>query len=232
MSKRRFIHTIGGVRDESFVPYERQRHIPVIVYSVVIALAVWGAFTLFTVDDQSPATAPAVPSHSKETTTTSGPDGASGRSGVVDGRKLFEDNCVTCHQSDGIGVANAVPPLAGSSFVTGPAEIPAGIVLMGLSGRLVVDGKTFDGRMPTFRNTLDNVEIARIVTYIRQAWGNDAGPMAPKEVAALRHRLAETPAPLKGAEDIASRLSSADSQATEAASDTHRPSADRPTSNR
>lgn len=201
MKKRRFITSIGGVRDDSFIPYERQRGIPVIVYSVVLALAVWGTFTLFTVSDE-----PATASAGTRSGTHSGATGASdtsGRAVLSPGRELFEENCATCHQEDGIGIRGAVPPLAGSPFVTGNADVPVGIVLMGLSGPLTVDGRTFDGRMPTFRNALNDEQIARIVSFIRQAWGNDAGAVSPERVAELRQRLADRSAPLEGEADIA-----------------------------
>lgn len=210
MKKKRRIESIAGVRDESFIPYETQKRIPWPVYSVVIALAAWGAFTLFTVGSDVPnadsptKTPPATAKSSSET--------------VSAGQSVFNTNCATCHQEDGIGLSGAVPPLAGSSFVTGNADIPVGIVLMGITGQLVVDGKTFNGRMPTFRNTLSDREIAAVITYIRQAWGNDADPVSAAKVAKMRQQLADETAPLDGNTGISALLASDQSSARQTSS--------------
>ncbi|MCL7743753.1 cytochrome c [Guyparkeria hydrothermalis] len=212
MSKKRRIESIAGVRDESFIPYETYKRIPWPVYSVVIALAAWGAFTLFNVDSDAPAVAN-TPTSEQTASREAGSGAAS------PGQAVFNANCATCHQEDGIGLSGAVPPLAGSSFVTGQADVTASIVLMGVSGQLVVKGETYNGRMPTFRKTLSDTEIAAVVTYIRQAWGNDAEPITASKVAKVRKRLADDTAPLDGNRGIAALLTADRSSSTGSSSD-------------
>ncbi|HTI67950.1 MAG TPA: cytochrome c [Caulobacteraceae bacterium] len=90
------------------------------------------------------------------------------------GARLFADNCAACHQPEGQGIAGAFPALAANSFVQGPAEAPLTVLLNGRGG------------MPTFRNDLSDEQIAGVLSYVRSAWGNKAGPVEPAAVAAAR----------------------------------------------
>ncbi|MFI9655067.1 cytochrome c [Guyparkeria sp. GHLCS8-2] len=208
MKKERRIESIAGVRDESFVPYEMRTRTPWPVYSIIIALAAWGAFTLFSVDSDAPNAAETPASVETGTAEDTSSD-------VSPGQQVFNANCATCHQEDGVGIAGAVPPLAGSSFVTGQADITTSIVLMGVSGQLVVKNNTFNGRMPTFRHTLSDREIAAVITYIRQAWGNSAEPITADTVATVRKRLADNPAPLDGGKGISALSGAGRSSSTD-----------------
>ena len=60
------------------------------------------------------------------------------------------------------------------------------ILLHGLKGRVTVKGETYDGNMPAFGARMSDEHIAAILTYIRSAWGNAAGPISPESVAATR----------------------------------------------
>jgi len=102
------------------------------------------------------------------------------------GRKLFTAQCVSCHQQSGEGVAGQYPPLVESPFVLEhPARLKR-IVLHGLKGPVTVKGATFNGNMPAFGPRLKDEHVAAVLTYIRQAWGNAAGPIPPESVAATR----------------------------------------------
>jgi mono/diheme cytochrome c family protein len=81
------------------------------------------------------------------------------------GKSLFEQNCAACHQADGKGIPGAFPNLAGNAYVQGDPKAVAGTVLNGRGG------------MPTFRAELSRAQIAEILTYVRSAWGNTAGPV-------------------------------------------------------
>jgi cytochrome c6 len=106
---------------------------------------------------------------------------ASGPALAAPGEALFMANCSACHQPSGKGIAGAFPALAGNPFVQGPATPVISTLL---------DGR---GGMPTFKGDLDDPMLAAVLTYIRSAWGNTAGPVAPDEVAAIRAGTAPPP---------------------------------------
>lgn len=110
------------------------------------------------------------------------------------GKKIFAANCQTCHQANGLGVPGQYPPLAGSEFVTGGSRRPGMIVLKGLQGPLTVKGQKYGSAvMQPWDKTLNDQKIADVLTYIRSEWGNNASPVTPEEVAALRKELANHP---------------------------------------
>lgn len=57
------------------------------------------------------------------------------------------------------------------------------VVLYGLSGKITVDGKPFDGQMPAWKGNLKDKELADVLTYIRSAWGNSGGPVSVSDLA-------------------------------------------------
>ena len=107
------------------------------------------------------------------------------------GKKIFLANCATCHQASGTGVAGQYPPLAGSEYVTGGTRRLGMILMKGLQGPLTVTGAQYGSAvMQPWEKTLTDVKIADVLTYIRSEWGNNAPPVAPEGVAALRKELA------------------------------------------
>jgi mono/diheme cytochrome c family protein len=111
---------------------------------------------------------------------------------VALGKKVFSNPtyCVQCHQATGLGLPGTYPPLAGSEWVNGPEARVISIVLYGLQGSVHVQGKTFAAAaMPSFGPSgfnLNDQQIAAVLTYVRQEWGNKSGPVAPEQVAAVR----------------------------------------------
>jgi nitrite reductase (NO-forming)/hydroxylamine reductase len=93
--------------------------------------------------------------------------------------------CISCHQADGKGMANAFPPLAGSDYLKADRNRAIRAVLHGLSGKITVNGKPYDSIMPPMPQ-LSNVEIANILTYVLNSWGNSGGEIMPAQVAAIR----------------------------------------------
>ncbi len=89
---------------------------------------------------------------------------------MVNGKILYEANCAACHQRAGEGLAGAFPPLANSDYLMAREDKGAGIILHGLTGEIVVNGTKYDGVMPQMQ--LNDDEIASILTYIRNSWGN------------------------------------------------------------
>ncbi|WP_245933205.1 c-type cytochrome [Caballeronia novacaledonica] len=114
------------------------------------------------------------------------------RTGDVErpGAGLYESACARCHRSDGAGVAQKYPRLAGNPAVL--AEKPDSLV------RLVLEGghapSTSYGplpkEMPAFGSRLTDTEVARVLTYVRTAWGNDALPVTTRDVQNMRKQLA------------------------------------------
>ncbi len=107
------------------------------------------------------------------------------------GPRVYQNNCSSCHQADGAGVAGSLPPLANSDWVAKPQGILVRLVLDGLQGPMVVDGTPYDGVMPAWRDRLDDREIAAVLTYVRQSFGNQAPPVAPGYVAGVREATAD-----------------------------------------
>ncbi|MDX2248884.1 MAG: c-type cytochrome [Bacteroidia bacterium] len=110
---------------------------------------------------------------------------------MVAGRQLFLNTCSGCHGSNGEGMKNFAPPLASSEWVTGDKKRLMLLVLHGLEGPLTVGGHLYDKPeilpvMPSF-TILDDKELADILTYIRNAWGNIAEPVSPGDVGHTRH---------------------------------------------
>ena len=93
--------------------------------------------------------------------------------------------CQTCHQPDGKGMAGTFPPLVGQKDIMGDCAKHAGIVIHGLSGEITVDGAKYNGAMPA-QNTLSDAEIAAVISFERNSWGNAFGYCLPADVAPAR----------------------------------------------
>lgn len=93
------------------------------------------------------------------------------------GEKVYATHCAACHQASGAGVPGAFPALNGSKMVTGDKAAHIDIVMHGKSGTA----------MAAFAPQLSDTEMAAVVTYERNAWGNHTGDMIqPSEIKALR----------------------------------------------
>lgn len=98
----------------------------------------------------------------------------------VEGAKVYATYCANCHQQDGKGLASLYPPLAGADYLLGNLPRAACIIKNGQSKEIVVNGETYNQMMPG--NPITNLEIAEVLTYIGNAWGNDAGLVGVKDV--------------------------------------------------
>jgi mono/diheme cytochrome c family protein len=97
---------------------------------------------------------------------------------VTQGKTVFEDNCAQCHRTNGQGLPGTFPALNKNSFVTGDPKPVMATVLNGRKGTL--------GQMPTWKDKLNDQQIAAVITYIRQAWANQASAVPPATVAEIR----------------------------------------------
>jgi len=100
------------------------------------------------------------------------------------GKRLFTTICAACHQPTGQGIPSRFPPLAGSDFLNGDKHRAIKIVANGLQGELVVNGQKFNNSMPKF--PLTDVDIASVLTFVYNSFGNSGKEVAPQEVAAAR----------------------------------------------
>jgi quinoprotein glucose dehydrogenase len=96
--------------------------------------------------------------------------------------------CAACHGMDGSGAGGAGPALAGSEWVAGPVENLIRIQLRGLMGPISVKGSEFNGVMPPQAHQSDE-QVAAVLTYIRQNFGNQASAVTADQVAALRSEV-------------------------------------------
>ena len=116
---------------------------------------------------------------------TAGP--AAAEDMVAIGKGVYGTVCQACHQPNGMGAPGVAPALAGSEWVLGSEKRIAGIILKGLMGPVTVKGATFSGAvMPAQEAQLSDKKIAAVMTYVRQEWGNKAGPVQPAQIAAAR----------------------------------------------
>ena len=107
---------------------------------------------------------------------------------IGSGKRVYEDNCSSCHQSNGKGLVSTVPALAGNEAIT--AAEPYNVIMAVLEG-FAPQGSW--GAMGSFANTLSDDQIADVANYVRTAWGNAGTPNAtPWAVANWRTR-ADTP---------------------------------------
>ncbi len=118
------------------------------------------------------------------------------------GEAIFKRACSSCHQADGKGVPGTFPPLAGSPWVVGSQETPVRIVTLGLGGPLDVNGTVYNGAMPAIGATMKDDEVARVVSYIREGFGNKATPVDAATVAAVRKALNGRKDALTGGDEL------------------------------
>lgn len=108
------------------------------------------------------------------------------------GAKLFAGTCSACHMAEGQGVPSTFPPLAGSDYIAkAKVEQLAGVVLNGLTGKVTVNGQEYNSVMPPMSHMTDD-DIANILTYVGNSWGNKKGDVTKAQVAKVR---ASTPRP-------------------------------------
>lgn len=106
------------------------------------------------------------------------------------GKRVYANTCQACHQANGLGVPGVYPPLAASEWVQGSEERLVRIVLHGLSGPIKVAGKDYNNVMTPFGGILKDDQIAHVLTYVRQEWGNNFAEVKPETVARIRAETA------------------------------------------
>lgn len=116
---------------------------------------------------------------------------------ALDGKAVFMQNCATCHGREGRGQPGYFPPLANNPDLHKDRLFPVLVVLNGLAGPIEINGAKYNGVMPPFGH-LSNAEVAAVVNYVREAWGEQKPAAAPvrvtPEAVAAQRKRALTPA--------------------------------------
>jgi len=125
-----------------------------------------------------------------------GDDGGIGR-----GKVVYEQVCALCHGSDGLGKPAQAPPFAGSEWVvTDNVGRLIRIPLQGLNGPITVKGVEWNLAMPAMGAALPDDDLAALLSYMRNAWGNKASVITPEQVKAIRAATASRTQPWTGPE--------------------------------
>jgi mono/diheme cytochrome c family protein len=104
------------------------------------------------------------------------------------GAVVYKNVCITCHQADGGGVPNMNPPLIKTQYVLGDKARLAHIVLAGLAEPIEIDGDEYKQHMPA-QAYLTDQQVADVLTYVRNSFGNKASAVQVAEVKAVRATL-------------------------------------------
>ena len=104
---------------------------------------------------------------------------------LAEGKALYAMHCLACHQADGRGVPYFQPPLVGGEWVKGDVQTLAAFVITGGFDSASRTDSQNENVMPMF-DYLTDEDLARILTYVRDAFGDHAGPVTEADVAAGR----------------------------------------------
>jgi nitrite reductase (NO-forming)/hydroxylamine reductase len=99
--------------------------------------------------------------------------------------ELYLKNCSACHQADGQGLPGAFPPLSGSDYIEKDPWILVEATVAGLSGPLTVNGVEYNNVMPAMSYLSDD-ELATILTYVLNSWGNPGGKFDAEQISIYR----------------------------------------------
>ncbi len=100
------------------------------------------------------------------------------------GKKTYLSSCFACHGQDGKGIPAVFPPLAGSDYLKADKDRAIRIILKGLTGPITVNGKSYNSAMPP--QDLTDDQVADVLTYVNNTWGNTFGPVTVDDVKRVR----------------------------------------------
>ena len=123
------------------------------------------------------------------------PDAAS----LERGKAVYSRTCIACHQPTGMGLPPVFPPLAGSEWVAKDASIAVRNIINGMQGPITVKGVSYNSMMPPVAGLSDK-DIADVVNYVNNSWGNAGPNVTEAEVAAIKTKYADRKTPWTAAE--------------------------------
>lgn len=104
------------------------------------------------------------------------------------GKSVYQQTCFVCHQPNGLGVPNQIPPLAGSDYLKRDQAELIHLVVQGHTGEIVVNGKTYNATMIPQGNLSDQ-QIADVLTFVRNSWGNSGKAVDTDTVRTERNQM-------------------------------------------
>lgn len=187
------VHGLGNWSEDDIVSYLKTGSNRLTVASGPMAEAINASFQYFH-DDDLVAMANYVKSLPDHGVAKPKPIDAA-NSQMVNGKKVFIDNCIACHVINGEGISSMIPAFKGNGTIQGQSsESMTHILLNGSKGAITRSNPT-GAAMPAFAWKLTDTQIADVLTYIRNEWGNAAQAVSPKEVKEMRKTLG-APAPI------------------------------------
>jgi mono/diheme cytochrome c family protein len=145
---------------------------------------------VYSVKAQTKTTVKKTVTTTKKTTTpakTTAPNPAL-QASVTRGKTVYDTYCLPCHQADGSGVPTMNPPLIKTSWVLGSKNVLIEQILKGSANKVEIDGEKFHGAMPA-QTQLTDEQIADVLTYVRNSFGNKASIVTTAEVKAVRAKI-------------------------------------------
>jgi len=142
-----------------------------IIKPISILLIIISAFLISSCGSKTENSKSSIPSHVME-----------------NGLTVYKAHCFACHQTTGTGIKSLYPPLADNKTITGDINYLIGITLNGMSGEIVVNGEKYNQVMIPHIFLNDN-QIADVLTYIRNSFGNQASQVTAAEVKKIRREM-------------------------------------------
>ena len=115
------------------------------------------------------------------------------------GQAVYSRTCIACHQPTGMGLPPVFPPLAGSEWIAKDASIAVRNIVNGMQGPVTVKGVTYNSMMPPVAGLSDK-DIADVVTYVNNSFGNTGAVVTEAEVTAIKKKYADRKTPWTAAE--------------------------------
>jgi len=109
------------------------------------------------------------------------------KASIERGKKVYENTCLACHQVNGSGVPGMNPPLKKTKWVLGDKKTLINVVLKGLDEEIDVNDEIYSNTMPSFA-MLSDQEIADVLTYVRNSFGNKASQIKEADVKKVREK--------------------------------------------
>lgn len=181
-------------QSENADPHEQYNPVPRVVILVILALLAWAVYYIVSAQ---PNSSPRLGDQRPLAVLAPAPGSAS-----ADGKQLYANACVACHQASGQGLPGVFPPLADSEWVKGQPKVLAQLVLHGINGPITVKGQQYQGAMPAFAEQFSDAELAAVLSFIRHEWGNEVDAITPEFVAEARAASADRSQPWQGEKDL------------------------------
>ncbi len=188
----------GAQRRENPDPHEKNRPVPRLIIAIVSLLLIWSVSYILLSHPSDDASL----GDSRTMATLTGKPGAK-PGGAVDGAQIYAAQCIACHQATGAGLPGVFPPLAGSEWVLAKDTVTPSIVLHGITGKLTVKGTAYNGAMPSFKDKLNDAEIAAVLSYVRSNFGNSADKISADTVKTVRDGSKDRTQPWNGDDELA-----------------------------